>query len=89
MDDDQDRAAAGPTRSLEDAYARAALFAQEAHRALHRASRGAARLFAWARDGAGYLGLPDPSPADGEEEWSGRRQPGRPPGERVWHLLFS
>jgi len=85
MHDRQD--SAGPNRSLEDAYAKAAVFAAHAHRALNRASSAASRLLVWARDGAGYLGLVEPPP-DEEDRFSRLRRSRLPPAPE-WTQLGS
>ena len=89
MDDRSDfTEARGPMRDIEDGYARAAAFAAHAHRGLSCASSCASRLLAWVRDGAGYLGLPEPSAvADGDEARSQRRRIGRLPAEEDWSQL--
>ena len=83
MHDRQD--SAGPNRSLEDAYARAAVFAAHAHRALNRASSAASRLLVWARDGAGYLGLAEPQP--NEKDRPGQLRGSKAPPELEWTQL--
>jgi MoxR-like ATPase len=79
-----------PARALDVAYAQAAIYAAHAHAALRRASRGARRLLAWARDGAGHLDLPDLT-TDDEDEHEGCRSlrhfSQRFPSEAVWARL--